>query len=169
MKRISYKGFTLVEMLLYIALSSSILLITVVFLAALLDVSVSNQVKSEINQQGAVAITVLSQTIRNAKGIVTPAPGATSSSISIATIKASTSPTIFDVATGTLRMKEGSSSPILLTSSRVIVSGLIFSNTSASSTDGGSVEFSFVLSNVSSSTRKEYQASSSFTGFAPFH
>ena len=169
MKFVQVKGFTLIEMLLYVGISSVMLLSLSTFFAELLNVSVKNQTINEVNEQGIHVMELVTQLIRNAKTITTPTVGTSSTSLTITVRNASSSPTLFDLATGTLRIKEGSSQYVELTNSKVIVSSLNFTNTSASSTDGGSVDVSFILTYVASSSLNQYMYSKPFNGSASFH
>lgn len=163
------KGFTLVEMLLYVSISSIFLLSLTVYFSTLFEANVKNQTINEVNQQGIQITEFITQIIRNAKAVTSPTPSASSSQITLTVSNASSSPTIFDIATGTLRMKEGIGQYLSLSNTKVTVSSLSFLNTSASSTDGGSIEVSFVLSYVSTSTQNPYVYTKTFKGSASFH
>jgi type II secretory pathway pseudopilin PulG len=169
MKPFSKKGFTLVEMLLYVAICSVILISLTTFLSFLLNASVKNQTIAEVEHNGLQVLQLMTQTIRNGKGINTPILATSSSTLSIKTVATTTDPILFDLASGTLRIKEGASGYIPLTSGRVIISSLMFKNTSASSTDGGSVDITFIVSYLNQSGTNEYSFSKTFNGTASFH
>ena len=168
-KLFSTKGFTLIEMLLYVAICSIILISLVTFLSFLLNAGVKNQTIAEVEQNGLQVTQFMTQIIRNAKSITTPSLATSSSTLSIKTVSTTTDPTLFYVASGTLRIKEGSGSGIPLTSGKVTVSSLVFKNTSASSTDGGSIDISFVVSYINQSNTNEYSFSKTFNATASFH
>jgi Tfp pilus assembly protein PilW len=169
MKKISSKGFTLVEMMLYVAICSFILISLATFFSFLISARIKNQTIAEVNQGGVQVLQLVTQTIRNAKSVSVPASGVSSSTLSIITVSTSTTPTIFDVASGTVRIKEGSGAYVPLTNSRVSISSLVFTNTSASSTDGGSVNVSFTISYRNITGRNEYSFSKTFSDTASFH
>src|SRR3989344_8594659 len=79
-------GFTLVELLLYVAISSVILLVTSLFLSVLLESRIKSQVIAEVEQQGAQVMQIMTQSIRNAETINSPAQGVSGASLSINTI-----------------------------------------------------------------------------------
>lgn len=165
----SVKGFTLVEMLLYVLICSTLLLALATSLSFLLGARIKNQTITEVNQDGIQVMQLMTQTIRNAKSINTPVLASSSSVLSIKTVSSSYDPTLFTLASGTLSIKEGSGVSVPITNSKIIVSSLLFNNTSASSTDGGSVEINFTLSYATTSGRNEYSYSKTFMGSASFH
>ena len=59
-------GFTLVELLLYVGISSAILLASSLFLATLLESRIKNQTIAEVEQQGLAVMQIITQDIRNA-------------------------------------------------------------------------------------------------------
>ena len=158
-------GFTILELLLYTGISSAILLAVSLFLSSLLQSRVKNQTIAEVEQQGAQVMQVITQATRNAVMINSPAQGATSTSLSVNTYYASTTPTIFDVATGTIRITEDGVGAIALTNNRVTVSNIIFQNLSRASTPG-IVRVQFTLTYNSTSTRNEYTFSKTFISSA---
>lgn len=167
MKRKSLvRGFTLVEMVLYVSLCSVILLSLSTFMASLLDSRVRSQSIAEVNQQGAQAMHMMTQTIRNGRSVTSPSIGTSSSSLVVITGNALLNPTIFNTASGTLFIKEGSDASIALTNHRVAVSGLLFQNVSSSSSTEKIIRMSFVLDYINTSGRGEYSYTKTFTGSA---
>lgn len=153
-------GFTLIELLLYIGLLSFMLLGISVFLATLLQSRVKYQTMSEIEQQGAQVMQMMTQSVRNATTISTPLAGASGASLSLA-VAAPNNPTVFDVSGGVLRMTEGVGSPIPLTNSRVTASGVTFYNLSRTGTPG-IVRIEFTLTHVNSAGLNEFDYRKSF-------
>lgn len=164
-KKNKKSGFTLIELLLYIAISSAILLSTSIFLSILLESRVKNQVISEVEGQGVFAMQIMTQAIRNGDSITSPALGSSAASLTVATISPGTNPTIFDLSSGALRIKEGANANVSLTNSRITVSALSFSNLSRLGTPG-TVRVSFTLTAVNNSGRNEYSYSKTFIGTA---
>lgn len=122
------RGFTLIELLLYVGLAAVILLAVSTFLSLMLDGRVKNQTVAEVEGQGAMAVQLIAQTVRNAVQINSPVPGVSATSLSLNVVNAATSPTVFDVAQGALRISQGTSLPVSVTSQRVIASGVSFQN-----------------------------------------
>jgi len=158
-------GFTLIEMLLYIALSSIMLLALTQFFGLALSIRVKAQSVAEIEQQGAVVMKLMTQIIRNASAITAPTAGAASSSLTVTVPATAKSPTIFDLSNGILRVKEGASSTINLTDNRVAVSNLTFSNLSGTA-ERGTVRIRFTLSRINASSTNEYDYTQDFIGSA---
>jgi Tfp pilus assembly protein FimT len=164
--RKSSKGFTLVEMLLYVSLCAVFLLALSNLLSFLLESRIRSQTVSEVNQQGFQIMTLITGTIRNGRSVQTPVMGATSSSLSVTVTNSLNSPTVFDVSSGTLRITEGSNSPIPLTNGRVTVSSPVFQNVSSASSTEKIVKISFTISSVNQSGKNEYSFSRVFDGSA---
>lgn len=160
-KNSSRSGFTLIELLLYVGIASSILLISTLFLQTLLESRVKNQTIAEVEQQGLQVMQIITQTIRNAENITSPAIGASAASLVLDVAPAGDDPTVFDVSAGTIRITEGVGLPISLTNSRVMVSSLVFQNLSRANTPGV-LRVSFTLNHVNLGGRREYEFSKTF-------
>jgi Tfp pilus assembly protein PilW len=100
-------GYTLIELLLYVALSGMLLTSLVYFFGTITEARVKNQTISEVNEQGAALMDQITQTIRNATAITAPATGAESTLLTLTVPTGSLSPTIFD-ATGAVLGYNGS-------------------------------------------------------------
>ena len=155
------RGFTLVELLLYIGLSATMLIVISGFLGTMLEARVKNQTIAEVEQQGMQVIHLVSQTIRNSEAITSPGVGLTSSSLTLDVVTALDDPTIFDSSSDVIRIKEGGSSAVSITNSNVLVSGLLFENLSGTSTPGV-IRISFTLSHRNISLRNEFEFSQTF-------
>jgi Tfp pilus assembly protein PilW len=162
---IKQKGFTLLELLLYIATSAAILLVISGFLSVLLKARIKNQTVSDVEMQGQAVMRLMTQTIRNSSAINSPANGVSASSISLNTYVPAQNPTIFDLSGGVLQIKEGVGAVIPLTNSRVTVSGVTFHNLSRVGSPG-TVHLQFTLTRVNVSGRNEYTYTKTFTGSA---
>lgn len=157
------RGFTLIELLIYIGIVAVLLLSLSVFLRALLEARIKNQIIAEVEGQGTVAMQIITQTLLNATTLNSPAIGVGSTSLSVDTPTVALNPTIFDLSGGALRIKEGSGVNVNLTSSQVVVSNLNFYNLSAVGTHG-IIRVQFDLSYNSLSTNYEYQFTKKFIG-----
>lgn len=162
----SQKGFTLVELVLYVSICSILLLTISSFLPFLLDARIRSQSITEVNQQGFQVMSLITQTIRNGRSIQSPGIGVSSSTLSITTGNAVLNPTIFDVSSTTVRIKEGSKSAVHLTNSRIRVSGLTFQNVSSGSSTEKIIRISFTIDSINQGGRSEYTFTKSFTGSA---
>jgi len=157
------RGFTLIELLLYVSISSIILLVTSTFLFSLLQSRIKNQTIAEVEQQGLQVMQVITQAVRNADSINTPLQGASSASLSLNTVVALNNPTIFDLASGVIRIKEGTGEAISLINSRITASSLNFQNFSRTNTPG-TVRIQFTLTHTNTEGRNEYSFTKNFIG-----
>jgi type II secretory pathway pseudopilin PulG len=161
----SRQGFTLIELLLYVSIVGMMILSVSALLPLLMQSRVKNQTISEVAQQGTQAMQIITQTIRNSTVINSPTIGASASSLSVDTITAGNNPTVFDLSSGVLRIKEGTDSAVSLTNSRVVVSSLTFQNLSRTGTNG-TIRIQYVLTHVNPSGRQEYDFNKTFYGSA---
>jgi hypothetical protein len=152
-------------MLLYVALAGVILLSISLFLSLTLSVRAKAQSIAEVEQQGVISLKTLTQIIRNASAITSPAIGATSTSLTITVPNAAKSPTIIDLANGFLRIKEGISNPVNLTDSHVSATNLIFFNLTGGSSRG-TIRIQFTLSRINVSSTNEYNYTQNFISSA---
>ena len=158
-------GFTLIELLLYVAISGVILLITSLFLQTLLESRIKNQTIAEVEQQGLQVMQIITQTLRNADAINSPAQGASAATLSINTYTGANNPTVFDLGSGAIRIKEGVGAVIPLTNSRIVASALDFQNFSRADTPD-TIRISFTLTHINPEGRSEYNFSKIFYGSA---
>ncbi len=162
----SLRGLSLIEMLLYVAISSIILLSLSLLLTFLLSQRIKNQSISDVNQQGLQVMQLVTQTVRNARSIDTPSIGGTSSVLSMTMPDPLLSPTVFDVVNGVVRIKEGSNDVINLTNSHISISSLLFQNISSTSSTDRIVRVTFTVDHNNVNGRNENSFSKSFTGSA---
>lgn len=99
-KPVKQPGFTLIELLLYISIVGGVLIAASSFFAIASEAGIKNQSIVEVDQQGNAAMEYITQTIRNADAINTPAAAGSGGSLSLAVPTASASPTVFDVSGG---------------------------------------------------------------------
>lgn len=160
------RGFTLIELLLYIAIVSVVVFVIAGLITSVLQSRVKNQTVADVEQEGAYVMQLITQTVRNATAVNSPAIGASSASLSVNVTSAPSSPTVFDSSAGVLRITEGAGSPVSLTSSHVTVSSLLFKNLSVAALPQGSIRISFTITHVNTSGRNEFTYSKTFTGAA---
>jgi type II secretory pathway pseudopilin PulG len=162
----SQKGFTLVELILYVSICSILLLTISSFLSFLLGARVRSQAITEVNQQGFQVMSMITQTIRNGRSVQVPSMGTSSSTLSITTLNALLNPTVFNLSRTTLQVKEGSKMALPLTNSRIRVSGLTFENVSSGSSTEKIIRISYTIDYINPAGRSEYAFTKAFTGSA---
>lgn len=159
------KGYTLIELLLYIVIIGSLLVPLTYFFGMTTEARVKAQSITEVQDQGVAAMDYITQTIRNATSITAPAAAASSNSLTIVVPTASLSPTVFSLNGTTLQVKEGSATNVALTSSDVQVSGLTFKNLSRAGTSG-IIQVSFTVTRTNAGGRAEFDYQKTFVSSA---
>lgn len=160
-RQIQNKGFTLLEVILYIGLLSIILTAIVSFSSMFVESRIKSQAIAEVEQQGLQTMQLITQTIRNAENITSPTTGSSAASLTLDVVTAGDDPTIFDLSGNAIRIKEGVGPNVNLTSARITASNLNFQNLSRASTPG-IIRVSFTLTHVNPNGRNEYNYSKTF-------
>lgn len=158
----SKPGFSLLEIILYTALASFILVALTLFLGSILEARIKNQTIAEVEQQGIQIMQQITQDIRNAGIINSPSQGISSSFLSIDGTVPANNPAVFDLADNAVTVREGFGQTIRMTSQRIIASNLTFQNLSRTGTPG-IIRISFTLSNVNPNGRNEYEYTKTFS------
>lgn len=148
-------GFTLIELLLYVSIVGGLLVAVSMFFATAIESRIKTQSIMEVDQQGALVMDYLLQTIRNADSITSPTATNSGDTLTLVVPTASLSPTIFNLNSTALQVKEGAAAAIPLTNSKVAVTGLTFKNLTRSGTPG-LVQVSFTISRVNTAGRNTY-------------
>ncbi|MGD8373440.1 MAG: type II secretion system protein [Candidatus Woesebacteria bacterium] len=151
-------GFTLIELLLYVAIVGSLLLAVVAFVILSLDLRVKSQAISEVDQQGVAIIQQIQYAIKNANYVVSPSPGVSAESLSLAGANSVT----FSFYSDAIVVSEDGGSDIALSNSKVKISDLQFTNLSRPGTKG-IVKVSLTISRVNTSGGQEYNYQKTFT------
>jgi Tfp pilus assembly protein PilW len=158
-------GYTLIELLLYVAIVGLLLTSVTSFFGIVADARVKNQSIAEVNDQAVSVMDYMTQTIRNASSVTAPTTGTSGSSLTLAVPTGSLNPTIFNLSGTTLQIKEGAGSTVALTSNDVQITSLTFKNLTRSGTNGV-VQISFTMIRANSSGRNEYDYQKTFTNSA---
>ena len=101
-QRAAQRGYTLLELLLYVTILSALLTTVVFFFGTVTDARVKNQTVLEVNDQGTMLMDYLTQTIRTATSITAPAAGLAGPSLMLTVPTGSLSPTTFNLSGTTL-------------------------------------------------------------------
>lgn len=157
MKIYKAKGFTLIELMLYIAISSIIILGVSATASILFSSRIKTQSVLEVEQQGQLVMEIMGQTIRNADDIVYPSLSTASSSLSVSFTAGTSTPTLFYISGGILKIKKSTNTESDLTNDRVVVSNLKVHNLSRTATPGIlSISFNIKYNNLSSLNEYDY-------------
>ena len=158
-------GFTLIELLLYISIAGATLLAVVLFSTELLNARVKNQAMAEIDQQGIQIIEIITQAIRNAENINSPALGQGADALSLGQTDINKNPSIFYINNNQLYITEGANLPVVLTNSKIKIFNLSFFNASRSNAPGV-VKVEFVLKYNNLENRQEFEYEKTFKASA---
>lgn len=127
------KGFTLVETLIYIALTAVLATGVVMIAALLLSAKAKWRSTLLVEQNARFTLLQMADRIESASSITSPV-GAASSTLQLHMPDANTDPTVFTIANGRITMREGASSSVPLTSNETDVRSLTFVSTSGTPT-----------------------------------
>lgn len=155
------EGNTLVELLLYMAILSLIILAVSSMVYLTFQSRIKSQVIAEVEQQGNQTMEIILRTIRNSSSVNTPTTGASGNTLSLATYSAPTSPSVFSINNGALTIKEGSAGTINLTSDKLMIDNLLFTNLSYPQTPGN-VKIEFTLQYKNNDNISEYNYKKTF-------
>lgn len=158
-------GFTLIELIIYIALVSIFISGAILFAWDIIYGRVKSGVQREVTQNLRLASKRLVYEIRNASGI----NSVSTSTISLVMDDSDRNPTVFDVSGGRLRIGYGSSggcpttNPCSLTSDEVTVTNLAFTDLSSSGGESVNIQFTITLESNNPSGRQEWEKSQTYT------
>ena len=161
MKKI--KGFTLIEVIVYIAIMSTIVIALSSLFSVLLQTRVRNQTVTEVDQVGVNLMQKITQTIKNSSGINSPAKGTSSSILSLSNAVSSINPTVFSLNANNILITEGVNSSVILNSNTISISSLTFQNVSGTS-NLGNIKITFIINYITNSNREEFNYSQTFNG-----
>lgn len=148
------RGVTLVEVVLYLAILSTLVFGIASFVDLISVVRVKNQAIIEVNQQAALIIQNMAQNIRNAKSVTTPTIGQSGNNLVILDVSNNT--ITYALNSGILTINRGPGG-LNLNNNRVLISNVVFKNLSRASTPS-IIQINFTLSynNVSGNQNYNY-------------
>ncbi|MDH4358867.1 MAG: hypothetical protein OEV37_02945 [Candidatus Berkelbacteria bacterium] len=150
------KSFTLIELILYLALAGAIVIGISSLLVTIIQVKEKNKVIYEVEYQGTRLMDEISQSVRNARSVNAPDPGTSTSSLSLATDNPATNPTIFSLLEDKANIKEGAADPVDLTSSNVRITDLNFENSAIEAVLPDAIRIIFTVSYNAQDNRREH-------------
>ena len=154
------KGFTFIELILYIAIISTVLGSVIPFAISVIQGSAKSEIRDQVNTSASLISAFISSRIRNASGINLTGSNfgtnlaADPSARFTLDITGAGTPLVFSVLDGSLMLSRSGGAPVNLNSSGTRVTELIFTDNSSEN-----ISFSLTLTDNSSSTRQEYQSS----------
>ncbi len=149
------RGFTLIELVVYIAIFG-IAMIMISSLTSLIQTGrARNLAINTVELEGSQAMSQITQLARNATAITVPVLGGSGASLSMTVYGGTSGAEQITLSSGVLMLTLSPASPVALTSTRVVVSGLSIKNNGKTGTNG-SVQISFTLSSVISPSIGSY-------------
>jgi prepilin-type N-terminal cleavage/methylation domain-containing protein len=128
------KGFSLLELIIYIAIIGVFLVSVIQFTTTIIRAGEKAKVLNEVQQNARFAMERMKREIRTADGVNTGS-STFSSHPGVLSLEHDTpalDPTVFDLSSGTLQITQGAGSAIDLTSSKVEVSNFVLHDRSVS-------------------------------------
>jgi type II secretory pathway pseudopilin PulG len=131
-KQIKNKGFTLIEMVIYLGITGFLAVSIISFVSAISGSKVKTYVIQEVHSNSKMALDLISKKIHSADSVNLGASvfGINPGELSLAMDNPAENPTIIKVNNGSLEITEGVSAPIRVTSNEVNIANLIFADLS---------------------------------------
>jgi type II secretory pathway pseudopilin PulG len=156
-------GFTYLELVLYITIVVVMMASLIPFAWNIIEGGAKSATEQEVFSQGRYISEQITYQIRNATGITSYS----ATSVSLSTVNPATSPTTISLSSGNITIQQGSSAPIVpINSPKTTVSSLTFSNHTSADNKTKNIQFVFTIKANYSSTRQEYQGSTTIEGDA---
>lgn len=154
-------AFTLLETLLYISVSTVILSVIASFVFLLWQTKLKNELITEVEQQGALAMNYMIKNIKNSKQIISPNLGEVSDNLSLLLENPESEALSFSLTNSNLAALENNQDLLNLNSDKVFIEDLKFVNSSRASTPG-LITISFKISGRSYLGKNELFYSANF-------
>ena len=152
------KGFTIIEVLIYIAIATMLLFSLSSFIISVIDLRERAKVVGEIEQQGARIMDTITYSLRKADLINSPTPGNFSDNLSLIMTDPTKNPTVFNLSGQTLQITQGFTSPENLNNDSILVENLRFNNLSYPDTPGVvQIQFTLKYNYLNSRSVIDYQ------------
>jgi prepilin-type N-terminal cleavage/methylation domain-containing protein len=162
------KGFTLIEIMVYVAIIGLVVFAFINFSLAVASAGNKAYVEQEVQANARLALDILRQRIMSAKdielypnSIFDLDPG----TLSLTMADGAVNPTIFSLTgdDGTLQIKEGASSAVPITTSKVKITNLVFTNLTPPNNKRKNVKIDLTVEYDSAGSGVAYSYSQSFS------
>ena len=137
------KGLTLIETLLYVAIMGMMIQGFIIFTLSISGTNSKAYVIQEVQANTRMALDVISQKIRAADDIITPSDGNATSTL-VLDMPGLEPDLTFNVVDGVLGIIEGTASSTPITSNKVNVSNLIYTNLATGEKDNVKIEITTI-------------------------
>lgn len=156
------KGFTLIELILYIAILTIMMNALIPFAWNIIQAGAKSSTEQEVFSTARYVSERIKYEIRNASGI----NSVSANSISLTELVAANNPTVIDLSANQVRIKLGASSPVVLNSTNTKVTDLTFTNYTSSDNKTKNIDFTLTVTGNYSSAGQEYTDSTSLRASA---
>lgn len=159
---IKQRGFTLIELILYVAIIALVIGALVPFAWNVIGTQAKSNTQQEVSSQARYLSERLKYEIRNAKGINTGTSQfdvnlVSNSSQQLSLVKDSPhDPTVINVVNGKVMIKQGSSAAVALHSADTRITNLVFSNYSSAGNLSENIQFTLTIEDSLPSARQEF-------------
>lgn len=147
-----HHAFTLIELLIYLAIVTVVVGALVVFAWNIIGAGAKSATEQEVFSAALYVSERIKAEIRDASGI----NSVTATSISLANSNAAKNPTIIDLSAGKIRVKYGAAAAVTINSTDTNVSSLVFTNYTSGDNKTKDIQFTFTLQSNFSTTRQEF-------------
>ena len=157
------RGFTLIELIIYIAIVAIILTSLIPFAWNVIEGGAKSATEQEVFANARYVSERIKYEIRNASGI----NSVSATSISLSETSGAVNPTVIDLSSSNIRITQGAGSPINLNSSNTTISGLTFTNYTSGDNKTKNIQFTFTVNaSFNGSARQEFTESTTIEGDA---
>lgn len=161
------KGFTFIELLVYIAVISVVLTSISQLAWNAIGAGVKNTTLQEVHANTRFISERIKYEIRNANGMNAGSSTFGSSPGVLSLVQsAPNNPTIIDLVGGNIRIKQGAAAAVNLNSNDTQITSLVFTNYTSADTLTQHIAFTFTIQSNSASARTEYDGTVTIRGSA---
>lgn len=154
------KGFTLIEIILYIAIVTIMLSALVPFAWDIIGGASKSNTEQEVFSQGRFISERIKYEIRNSAGI----NSVSATSISLVNSVPASDPTVIDLSNGNIRIRQGVGTAVNLNSPDITASALTFTNNTSADNKSKNISFQFSLNASYGSARQEFMETTTIRG-----
>ncbi|MFA5134897.1 MAG: type II secretion system protein [Patescibacteria group bacterium] len=156
------RGFSLIEMVIYIALIVGILITATSFAWTIINSKTKALVMQEVEQNGRLIVEKVAQAAHGASAVSLPGTGVAGTALELEYQDASKDPVRFSFSGSSLTMSEGAGAAAKLHSDSVVIADLQFVNVSSTDARTVNVFFTVTLEHVNPENRQEWAYSNTF-------
>jgi len=150
-------GFTLIEVIIYLALFSIIIGGAMAGVYQLIQSSDANAQKIIVEQEGNFLLRKIDWALSNVASVSVPSEGASGQTLKIDKVNYTQNPIEFNLAGSNLELKKGGGSAVALNSSYTVLSDLLFEHLPPSGAKPAAIKTSFKLNGQSFTTTKYFR------------